>query len=860
MINLSENSKLYTEISKVSYRICSGTARVFLVPLSGEKGLRRMYLLSAGSGTVIPSLCSTFSVNQKNTLFQLLIIADSPLVLEQIPREDQHIRDFLDKTGIPYDSTASSNDLFTDALLYRYAQIRSEENRIVKRLSQKRLVNRSKAARKVAGIFSTSDYLKFASDSDTDFPLYNAMAFLCRMRKIRIAPLDRVQESCGDDFTVSDIARLSGFLCREVKLTRSWTLYDTEPVLIFRSDDQVPVVAFRHKGNITYWDPETAQLGSLKKIVSDFSTCSAYALSKPLPGKINGFQDIIHFTLSDFNVWDFVSLFVSTLLASSAGILVTKLNEILFDSVVPSGETEILFSLCLTLIFCMIGSLMFSISKSVAGFRLSSRARYSLQAALYDRLFHMPSSFFRNKDCGSVSYRIDNLPNIYISCFSSIIEIFTSSVFSLVYFTQMSIYSQRLSFFSLFFVFLNVTLTIIIGLKYKNYQSQRGFITGKIRSFLFQTFGGINSIRTNGVENEFFLRYLDNLSEYSKSDLKISRGQRLSSVVSSASIFGALTFFFFEMSNYRLSLSTGQFIAFLSIFSAFSSSAGDIAQNILKLIIMQPVLKNSSDVLNEVPESASSGIVVPNLEGKITVSNLSFSYGKPSEAVLKHINLQVKPGEYVAIVGPSGCGKSTLLKLLLGFERPSDGKIYYDDIDLDRINKTELRRKIGTVLQDGVLFNGSIYKNIAISCPNVSDQEIFSAADAADLTDDIAAMPLGFNTLVSEQTHTISTGQKQRIMIARAIVGKPDIIFMDEATSSLDNISQAKIRNNLADLHATRIVIAHRLSTVADCDRIYVMDNGSIVEEGSYQELMEKKGLFYQLAQRQILSENSETP
>ena len=231
---------------------------------------------------------------------------------------------------------------------------------------------------------------------------------------------------------------------------------------------------------------------------------------------------------------------------------------------------------------------------------------------------------------------------------------------------------------------------------------------------------------------------------------------------------------------------------------------------------------------------------------------MTFSYNPDAEPVLKDLSFHIKEGEYIGIVGSSGCGKSTLLKLLLGFEKPQQGKIYYDGKDIDSMDKRELRKKFGVVLQDGKLISGSIYDNIVITAPSATMKRVEQVVREVGLEEDIKQMPMGLHTILSENSGTISGGQQQRILIARAIVGRPKVLFFDEATSALDNVTQAMVCESLSRLHSTRMVIAHRLSTVMDCDRIFVMDGGSIVEQGSYRELMEQKGLFYELAKRQM--------
>ena len=253
------------------------------------------------------------------------------------------------------------------------------------------------------------------------------------------------------------------------------------------------------------------------------------------------------------------------------------------------------------------------------------------------------------------------------------------------------------------------------------------------------------------------------------------------------------------------------------------------------------------------PEVSDNSEIVTKLSGGIELNNVYFRYTENSPYIVNDLSLKIRAGEYVAIVGRTGCGKSTLMRLLLGFEKPEKGAVYYDGKDLNRLDLRSLRRKIGSVIQSGGLFQGDIYSNIVISAPELTLNEAWEAAEIAGIADDIRAMPMGMHTIISEGQGGISGGQKQRLMIARAVAPKPKILMFDEATSALDNKTQKQVSEALDSMGCTRIVIAHRLSTIRHCDRILVLDKGSIIEEGSYEELIEKNGYFAELVERQRL-------
>jgi ABC-type bacteriocin/lantibiotic exporter with double-glycine peptidase domain len=287
------------------------------------------------------------------------------------------------------------------------------------------------------------------------------------------------------------------------------------------------------------------------------------------------------------------------------------------------------------------------------------------------------------------------------------------------------------------------------------------------------------------------------------------------------------------------------------VMGAFSS----LTSIALSIAGIRPVLEMAEPILKAEPEVAADKEMVTKVSGSIEVSHVSFRYEENTPYVLKDLSLRIKAGEYVAIVGRTGCGKSTLIRLLLGFEKPETGAVYYDRRDLASLDPRSLRKQIGVVIQNGQLFQGDIFSNITISAPQLTLADAWEAAETAGIAQDIRDMPMGMQTVISEGQGGVSGGQKQRLMIARAIVGRPRILIMDEATSALDNLTQKKVTDSLDALDCTRIVIAHRLSTIRSCDRIIALDKGRIVESGTYEELMERGGFFADLVKRQQIDE-----
>ena len=364
---------------------------------------------------------------------------------------------------------------------------------------------------------------------------------------------------------------------------------------------------------------------------------------------------------------------------------------------------------------------------------------------------------------------------------------------------------------------------------------------------------GIQKIKLAGAETRAFARWGNLYAQSAKMTYDPPMFLKLNSVISLAIILtGTLVMYYMSV---RAGLSVADYYAFNTAYGMVSGAFLSLAGIALSAAQIRPILTMVQPFFDAVPEVSDGKQVIERLSGGIELNNVSFRYNENMPLILDDLSLKIRPGQYVAIVGRTGCGKSTLLRLLLGFEKPQKGAIYYDGKDLERIDLRSLRRRIGVVMQNGKLFQGDIYSNIVISAPWLSQQDAWEAAELTGIAEDIRRMPMGMNTVISEGSGGISGGQRQRLMIARAIAPKPKILMFDEATSALDNITQKKVSESLDRLKCTRIVIAHRLSTIRQCDRILVLDQGKIVEDGTYDELIASDGFFAELVARQRLDD-----
>ena len=372
----------------------------------------------------------------------------------------------------------------------------------------------------------------------------------------------------------------------------------------------------------------------------------------------------------------------------------------------------------------------------------------------------------------------------------------------------------------------------------------------------YAVLNGIQKIRLSGSEKRVFARWGRLYARGARLEYNPPAFIKLNKLITTAiSLAGTIALYYLAVKN---GVSDSQYYAFNAAYARLAGAFSALTGIAISMASIKPVLEMAEPILKAEPEVAAEKQSVSHVSGHIEMSHVTFRYDEDSPYILSDLNLSIRAGEYVAIVGRTGCGKSTLVRLLLGFEKPEKGAIFYDRHDLNSLDPRSLRKQIGVVIQNGQLFQGDIFSNITISAPQLTLKEAWEAAETAGIAQDIREMPMGMQTVISEGQGGISGGQKQRLMIARAIAPKPKILIFDEATSALDNKTQKQVSDALDRLHCTRIVIAHRLSTIRNCDRILVMDNGAIIEEGNYEELIRKNGRFAELVARQRLDTEGE--
>lgn len=840
-----------TKQADTLYRVDKGQVFVYIAPVrrDGERETlgRRMFVSEAAEGDFLPSLCHE-SEMLGSWRFVFVALEHAELSAAEGADRDRVILDFAKRIELRLLSSAD----FEEEMIERYnlASIKDEGYIYVTQQEDKNTLKRS--ASLILNIFRepagrAGNFLPSGN------PLYDAVACICGRERIPLAPYDRMMQACGTRMTLHDISRISHFTVREVVLSGAWYKKDSGALLAITKDGHVPVPCIpTGVGHYSYVDPQTGERKKIDRAFAETLEGVGYAFYRPFPQKKLTKTDLLLFGFQKVFRSDILRVLLLTLLGTAVGLLIPYLNEQVFDRYIPLGDGTGLAVLGGMLLACALGNISFTVVRNLASFRSMKTMEYAVQNAALDRLFNLPESFFRDHDAAKLGESVMGISLIYQTLAANMIQVALTALFSILYLTRMFAYSPALSRTAILLLAAITFLLMILCIRQTNLEKEKMRHDLDANSLMFQFISGIEKIRISASENRAVLKYL---TFFARSQETNARKERITNLVNVVAVAAPALFslvFFRMMVTQEIPLSIGAFSGFLAAFGALQAAVFSVIQSFLLVNMIKPIYDEARPILETLPELSEETKLPEELEGDVEVSHVTFSYSDAELPVLNDINLHILPGEYVAIVGPSGCGKSTLLKLLLGFEKPRTGKIYYDSSDIDEMDKRELRKKFGVVLQDGGLIAGSIYDNITITAPDIGMERVQEVIEEVGLKEDIEQMPMGLHTIVSEAAGTISGGQKQRIMIARALVGKPKLILLDEATSALDNTTQSMVMDTLEQIRATKIVIAHRLSTVRKCDRIIVMEGGRIIEEGNFDSLMEKKGFFYELAQRQM--------
>lgn len=654
---------------------------------------------------------------------------------------------------------------------------------------------------------------------------------------------------------ISDICNNSRIRFRQVDLGPRWWEKEGETLLVFYGDNLTPSVLIQEGNRWKLYIPYRNELINVDHEVRGKIITLGYVFYSTLPEEVNylkllklGFKQS-HFIFSRY--------FLLGFLGALLGLFTPFVYKTLFDQIIPNSEYDSLIKVIIVLVVIAITTLSFQYVRSLLMLRFEGLAQNRLNIAIWDRFLKLPTKFFREYAAGDLIQRSEMVDQIQKTLSVNTVGAIFGAFFAFLYLIPMLYYSWQLTVIGLISLLISFLVTYSF---LKNRVKIERFllaINAQINLYLIQLVQGISKIRVAGAEERAFNHWFEKFSKSQELEFTIGKMENWVGILNGAistisliTIYGVVIYLLENQIDPNFTI--GTFMAFNAAFVPFSQSMYGVFSIAMTLIIIVPTWERAKLIFDYPPEKISGTHSPKQLTGKIDIKDLEFTYPGSLEPVFKSLSISIKPGEFIGIVGASGSGKSTLLRLLLGFETAQKGVIAFDDDNINDLKKEKLRQQFGVVLQTSQIIVGTVYENIVFN-RNCSLQQVQKAILLSSLDEVLDELPMGLDTMLPSGGGTLSGGQKQRVLLARALVLEPKILILDEATSALDNIRQARIQRNLDLLNVTRIVVAHRLNTLTDADRIFVISKGEIVETGSYEELFNKNGLFTELVNYQKL-------
>ncbi|MFR1723925.1 NHLP bacteriocin export ABC transporter permease/ATPase subunit [Emergencia timonensis] len=677
----------------------------------------------------------------------------------------------------------------------------------------------------------------------------SAIEAILKYLHVKIAEVPEEIKDLNDQ--IEYMLRPTGVMRRRVELTDTWYKDSINPILAAKKDGTVVALLPSRTSGYSYFDKQRGRrIRVTKKVAEDFET-DAYCFYRAFPLKSLNIKDLVVFMAKSLSFWDYAYVAALTLAVSLIGLITPYATQMIFSSVIPAGVSFYVLPMAILVVTSLVASNLFGICNTVLDTKIEKKLSVAVKSASMARLLLLPAGFFKSYSSGELSKRLESMDILTKMLQDTIMNTGLTAVFSIVYVVQITRYSKALAVAAVAILLLNLVYTMVSSILQLGYSRKRLAANAKLSGMVFALFSGIQKIKLSGSEKRMFGRWAKTYKTSADLEYNPPIIIRLAPVFTVIFTFGNLLVLYYIAAV--TGVSAADYMAFTTSYGLVSTAIMGLSSITNVISDIKPAMEMVEPIMKTMPEVEENKKAVTKLNGSIELSNISFQYSPDGPKIIDNLSLKIRPNQYVAIVGKTGCGKSTLMRILLGFEKPQTGSVYFDGKDLDSLDVKSVRRNIGVVMQNSSLFAGDIYSNIVVSAPWLGLEDAWEAARMAGIAEDIQRMPMNMHTVISEGSGGISGGQKQRIMIARAIAPKPKIIMFDEATSALDNITQKQVSESLSGLRSTRIVIAHRLSTIKQCDRIIYLEDGKIAEDGTFDQLVALNGKFAELVRRQMI-------
>ena len=691
-------------------------------------------------------------------------------------------------------------------------------------------------------------------------PLLVAAGAVGKALGVTICPPSESEDLARIKEPLEAIARASRLRIRQVLLENDWWQQDCGPLVAYTKSDHLPVALLPTAGSrYLLFDPIGKTKIPVDEEVATAIASGAYMFYRSFPDKALQVLDLTRFALFGRQK-DLLVIVAMGIATTLLGMLTPFTTSILIDNAIPDSDRGLLWQIGIGLIIAAIATALFRLTQGFSLLRVETASDSTTQAAVWDRLLNLPVSFFRQYTTGDLQSRVNSVTSIRRQLGGNTLINLITGCFGLLNLALLFYYSTKLALVALAVALLIVIVTSVSGSILVQKVHPLLEIEGNIFGHVVQLINGIAKLHVAGAEERAFASWSKNYHQQIKLELStqyIEDAVALFNTVMPTITSGILYWFTIKILSdpeaaAASTLTVGSFLAFNTAFGTFIKGATDVSNTVTDSLQVLPQWQRARPITQAIPEVELTKADPGKLMGRITLDRVSFRYQADGALILNDVTIKAEPGEFIALVGSSGSGKSTLLRLILGFETPEDGRVYFDGQDLSGLNVNAVRRQLGVVLQNGKIMSGSIFDNLSGGAQITLD-EAWSAAKMSGFAEDIAAMPMGMHTVISEGGGNLSGGQRQRLIIAKALILKPNILLFDEATSALDNRTQAIVSENLDRLKVTRVVIAHRLSTIQNADCIYVLEAGTVVQQGNFEELSNRDGLFADLIRRQLV-------